>query len=240
MADGSQPLSQQVAEQLYDIIVRQQRYLPGQRIPDERSLSKELGVSRTSLREAIRLLIAEGVLVVRRGVGTFVTENPRAKADPFGFSCTEDKQKLLEDWYQVRLILEPEAMEIVTANATDEELQAIAELAGRGAAIVSQLDLESPEDRRTVFSRMDREFHMSLANATHSSVLCQLLPALHDWAYFGVETGVYPTMSPQMERNALESHFVIAQLLLKRDGKGAGLAMRYHLSQTLADFSSDT
>ena len=107
------PLSQQVAAKLRHLIIEEHRFQPGDRIPDERSLARELGVSRTSLREAIKTLVANGVLVIRRGVGTFVSETPGRQPDPFGFAYAEDKRKLLLDWYQVRLILESEAMEMV-------------------------------------------------------------------------------------------------------------------------------
>ena len=122
------PLSQQVAAQLRDLIFEEHRFQPGDRIPDERSLARELGVSRTSLREAIKTLVANGVLVIRRGVGTFVSETPGRQPDPFGFAYAEDKRKLLLDWYQVRLILESEAMEMVAKNATDQELEELVAL----------------------------------------------------------------------------------------------------------------
>ena len=163
------PLSQQVAAQLRDLIFEEHRFQPGDRIPDERSLARELGVSRTSLREAIKTLVANGVLVIRRGVGTFVSETPGRQPDPFGFAYAEDKRKLLLDWYQVRLILESEAMEMVAKNATDQEL----------------------ED----------------------------LVALEESQHTAVE----------------ESHRSIAQLLRLRDGRGANLAMRYHMLRAMED-----
>ena len=54
------PLSQQVAAQLRNLIFEERRFQPGDRIPDERSLARELGVSRASLREAIKTLLYRG------------------------------------------------------------------------------------------------------------------------------------------------------------------------------------
>ena len=67
-------LSEQTSDRLYEMIVDEQRYAPGSKLPNENDLSGELKVSRTTLREAISFLVAQGVLEIRRGKGTFVAE----------------------------------------------------------------------------------------------------------------------------------------------------------------------
>lgn len=228
-----QPLSEQIAAHLRNMIFEQCRFNPGDRIPDERSLSKEIGVSRTSLREAIKILVANGVLVIRRGVGTFVSETPGKQEDPFGFAFEEDKQQLLADWYQTRLIIESEAMELVAKNATDEELQTLADLAQRQSDLISTLTEDT--DSFYAFMSADREFHNALAVATHSTVMVRILPALFEWVYYGAAVGVYSRLSFQLWKNARDSHKNIVEFLKKRDGKGANLAMRYHILQGLED-----
>ena len=233
---SAKPLSEQIAAQLRDMIFKQHRFSPGDRLPDERSLALEMGVSRTSLREAIKTLVASGVLVIRRGVGTFVSETPGRVDDPFGFAFAEDKKKLLEDWYQVRLIVESEAMELVAKNATDEELDALEELARQQSDLIKAGTQQNQENAFSYsFMELDQEFHSALAAATHSAVMGRVLPALHDWVYFGAAIGEYPRLSRQMEQNARKSHLSIARFLKMRDGKGANLAMRYHMLQALED-----
>ena len=228
-----QPLSEQIAAHLRNMIFEQHRFHPGDRMPDERSLAKEIGVSRTSLREAIKILVANGVLVIRRGVGTFVSETPGKQEDPFGFAFEEDKKQLLSDWYQTRLVVESEAMELVAQNATDDELKHLENLAQ------SQNDLiETLTDDTTsfyAFMSADREFHNALAAATHNTVMARILPALFEWVYFGAAVGVYSRISFQLWKNAKDSHKSIIEFLKKRDAKGANLAMRYHLIQALGD-----
>ena len=228
-----QPLSEQIAAHLRNMIFEQHRFNPGDRMPDERSLAKEIGVSRTSLREAIKILVANGVLVIRRGVGTFVSETPGKQEDPFGFAFEEDKKQLLSDWYQARLIIESEAMELVAQNATDDELQMLEDLAQRQSDLIDTLT----DDANSFYAFMsaDREFHNALAAATHSTVMVRILPALFEWVYFGAAVGVYTRLSFQLWKNAKESHKNIVEFLKKRDGKGANLAMRYHLLQGLED-----
>ena len=67
-------LSRQTAEKLYRMIVAEGRMSPGDKLPNEMELSQELGVSRATLREAIQALTMQGVLEVRRGRGTFVSQ----------------------------------------------------------------------------------------------------------------------------------------------------------------------
>ena len=75
-------LSEQTADRLYEMIAAEGRYLPGSKLPNENELSGELQVSRTTLREAISFLVAQGVLEIRRGRGTFVVEElPAAGVD---------------------------------------------------------------------------------------------------------------------------------------------------------------
>ena len=73
MAEKKSNLSQRTAEIIRDNINKEHLYKAGDKLPNENELSEELGVSRTTLREAIRILVSEGVLTVRRGKGTYVT-----------------------------------------------------------------------------------------------------------------------------------------------------------------------
>ena len=89
-------LAQQTAERLYSIIAAEGRFAPGEKLPNELALSRELGVSRATLREAIRTLAAQGALEVRRGKGTFVSQAVEEMSD-FGFSTLERVRGQLRD-----------------------------------------------------------------------------------------------------------------------------------------------
>ena len=89
----TQSLTQRTADRLYSQITAEGRLGPGDKLPNEVELSRQLGVSRATLREAIRTLTAQGVLEVRRGKGTFVSSHVREIED-FGFDrCTKDDLK---------------------------------------------------------------------------------------------------------------------------------------------------
>lgn len=90
------PVSQVIAGRIKDMIFLEKKYMPNDRLPNEYDLSAQLGVSRTSLREAIKILAANGILTIKRGSGTFVTATTDNSNDPFGIAYLEDKKSLLK------------------------------------------------------------------------------------------------------------------------------------------------
>ena len=86
-------LSEETAEKLKHMILDEGIYSPGQKLPNESDLSKELSVSRTSIREAVKILISGNILEIRRGVGTFVKENPGAASNLFDMLYLSDKKE---------------------------------------------------------------------------------------------------------------------------------------------------
>ena len=127
---AAQPISAQLADRLAKMILDGE-YRPGEQLPTERELAEQLGVSRTMVREAAKLLEARGLVEIRRGVGTFVSSTPGVASDPLGIDTAGEGKsapEIILDWYRVRMILEGEAMEMVAANATDAELDELAAL----------------------------------------------------------------------------------------------------------------
>lgn len=214
-------LAENVAKQLRNMILIDKKYQPKDKLPNERALAEQMGVSRPCVREAIKLLVASGVLTIRRGVGTFVDDNPGIPPDPFSFNLIENQKKLLADWYQVRMILEGEAMTMIVNNATDDEIEKIRQL------VEEENKLIEADDSK--FLEIDQKFHSELAVLTHNAVMEKILPSLHEWMYFGILTKEYDLLSEHMKKNAMENHNRIIDFILKRDGEGAKLAMRYHM-----------
>ena len=101
-------LSESVADDIRTMITIEKRFCPGDKIPNENELSRELDVSRTTLREAVRILITNGVLEIRRGLGTYVREEKETYAGMALGSLTDTKAGA-RDLYEMRLIFEPEA-----------------------------------------------------------------------------------------------------------------------------------
>ena len=163
-------LSDRIADSILSMITVEQRFLPGSKLPNENILSEELKVSRTTLREAIRILATEGILEIRRGRGTFVREDFKQK-QPKGMSALATATVKARDLYEMRLIFEPEAAYYAALRATEEEIQRILAL---GAEIEGRI--QKREDRTEV----EQAFHKSIAKATHNEFMNQLMPVIYE------------------------------------------------------------
>lgn len=229
----SLPLSGQLSDKLAEIIMDVNEYRPGDKLPAERNLADDLGVSRTAVREALKQLEARGIVEIRHGAGTFVASNPGVVSDPLGLELaahTDDTVSILSDWYRVRMILEGEAMEMVAQNATDAELEHLSEL------LDAELTLAQTDDED--FMEEDRGFHCALAHASHNIIMARLIPSLHASIYYDMVRKLYPLLRSRFENNASTNHGRIIHFLKLRDGKGANLAMRCHMLEAIEDISS--
>jgi len=222
------PLSHSVAETISKMIFLQNRFLPGDRIPSETYLAKELKVSRTSIREAVRLLIAKGILEIQRGKGTFVTASPSATDDLLNISMIEDHRLLVRDWLEFRLILEPESARLATARASAEELDAIEHYERLSFAHMHESDL---------FYEADTQLHIAIAKATHNQVIERLVPFLQDSVAEARQRSHYIGKdSPDpVVKNAGITHREIVHYMRRRDVDGAGIAMAYHIKRAMLD-----
>ena len=126
MAEGKRvKLSERTADRLYEMIVEEKRYEPGSKLPNENELSNALRVSRTTLREAISFLVAQGVLEIRRGKGTFVADSlPAGTIDLTALAGVRSRGRA-KDLFEMRLIFEPATAALACQRATDEELRQI-------------------------------------------------------------------------------------------------------------------
>ena len=117
----SKLLAEQVQEQIYHYIL-ETPLEPGSKLPNEFELGEKFGVGRSTIREAVKLLVSQGILEVRRGSGTYVVNTTPSDLDPLGLSGAEDKMALALDLVNVRLILEPGIAEMAALNATEEAI----------------------------------------------------------------------------------------------------------------------
>ena len=213
-------LAQQTAQRLYNLIAAEKKLAPGQKLPNELELSQEMGVSRATLREAIRALTTQGVLEVRRGKGTFVS--PRAgELEDFGFDALERVRGQLRDLFELRSIVEPQAARLACQRATEAELQ---EILTRGRQV--DACIRAGENR----TRADREFHAAIVRATHNEFMMRLLPVINQAVASAVRTGEH---REQLARDTLRDHALLLEFFQKRDGEGAEHAMAIHMRRSM-------
>lgn len=221
-------LGDAVADRIKEAIFSKEKYKPGQQLPIEKELAEEMQVSRTVLREAIKTLEFEGILEIRRGVGTFVSDDFGLGINTEELTYEEIQRTLLYEWYEARLVWEVQSMYLVTKRATDEEL---AEIISIQAQIAQQI-----QDNESSFYKLDHLFHKKLTSATHNKILERMVYAtgIWDWSYYNMAQRRGP-LQERMKENSKEGHNAIVRFLKKRDGEGAAMAMRHHLLQAQED-----
>ena len=222
------PRSHQAADAICEMIFTKNRFQPGDQIPSEPELASAIGVSRTSIREAVRLLIARGVLEIKRGRGTFVTAAPNVTNGLLNISMVEDHRDLVRDWFEFRGILEPAAAKLATVRASAEELDAIEHYEQQAAAHLGNNE---------IFDEADTQMHTAIAKATHNQVIERLVPFLQDSVAEARRRSRYMhEMSPDpVAANAIITHRQIVEFMRKGDAESAGVAMAYHIKRAAID-----
>ena len=220
------PVSVAVANRISDRILLEKRYAANEKLPNELELAEELGVSRTSIREAVKTLVAHGLLRVERGRGTFVSANPQSPNDPFGVSFLKDKRKLALNWLEMRLLLEPGLARLGAERGSDEEIREIVRWAEETATLIRQ---------NRNFDKADRHFHAAIMKAAHNDVIERMLPTMETAIEDILRMSLYKGRHERSRENALTNHRIIAQCIENRDGDGAAMAMHYHIKQGILD-----
>jgi GntR family transcriptional regulator, L-lactate dehydrogenase operon regulator len=149
----------------------------GARLPSERQLASDFGVSRSSLREAIQQLVSRGRLVSRRGGGTYVTEPPMEMAINHAFSplnnLMRDRPDYWQDVMEIRTSLEGDAAFFAAKRATNADKVRLRQELIRVSDSLLKRDQHSS-------ARTDADFHMAIAHASHNAVLIQVMAGLFD------------------------------------------------------------
>lgn len=210
-------LSEQTSDRLYELIVEEQRYAPGSKLPNENELSEALRVSRTTLREAISFLVAQGVLEIRRGKGTFVSKSlPASGLDLTSLASMRSRVRA-KDLFEMRLIFEPATVALACQRGTDEELQQILKRARR----MERIAAEGGD-----WPLADQEFHFAIIKASHNEYMRRLYPIINSAVN---EILQLSQNRQQMQDIALSDNRMILEFLLQRDEAGARHAMSIHM-----------
>ena len=215
-AGKAKSLTERTAETLYDMIVVQNKFAPGEKLPNEIELASLLGVSRATLREAVRSLIAQGVLYVRRGRGTFISKE-LPKLGDFSIDSAEFMRVRLSDLYEIRLMFEPQCVMLACARAEDSELKAIEEQAKK----ITRL-LRSGGN----WPDADQEFHEMIGAASHNEFITRLFPIINSAVH---EVMLISTNQKLLKDIVRSDNALIVEFMLKRDGDGASHAMSIHI-----------
>ena len=175
-------------------------------------LLPRLGVSRSTFREAVKILTTYGILEIKRGKGTFVTSNTIIDSNDLS-----DITSGLDDLFEMRLMFEPDCAYYAALRATDEEIKIICEC---GEAVEKKI--LSGEDRTVE----EQKFHESIANATHNAFVKQFIPIIFN----AIKKGVVVLMKDSdVSKDNMSDDRLIMDFIKKRNPDGARTAMRLHI-----------
>ncbi len=212
-----QSLAERTADDILSMLNIEKRFSAGDRLPSENELANELGVSRTTLREAVRLLAAHQVLVTERGRGTFVRQDFHPSDAKLTLESMTPELIDVRDLFEMRLIFEPEAAYYAAQRATDAELERI-----RHYAELEEELIAKGEDRAEV----EMAFHNSIATATHNSFIGELVPLI----YRSIDRALRLSGDfPDIIANVVEDNRLLIEFLTRRNAEGARSAMRIHI-----------
>ena len=155
-------------------MISERRLLPGAKLPTERELAEQFGVSRACVREALHSLETLGLLEARVGCGTFVVDNPDAILQHLSWAVSFS-DGLEDELTQARKLIEPAIASMAAQNATDDELEAL-------HACLNAM--ESAADAQEAAAR-DYDFHVTLARIAHNRVLEEMIVGLQ-WLLRGM------------------------------------------------------
>lgn len=209
---------EEVAAQIQRLI-SDGRLKPGDRLPPERELAEAFSVSRTSVRDAIRVLEMMGLLEPRQGEGTVVRDlSPDSLVTPLASLLVRNRMRMAE-LLDVRKMLEPPVAGRAAVHATDAELQQLQDILRRQEEKVRRGELAIDEDS---------EFHYAVALAARNNVVLRVLDVLMDLLRESRERSLQ--VSGRLRRS-FEGHRRIMAALLARDAAAAEAAMRQHIEE---------
>lgn len=200
------------------------RLRPGERLPPERELARSLGISRTSLRDALKVLSGMGLVHVRRSRGVFVApaERPEVTSRRLVGSLVL-RGDVIDDLFEIRLVLETRAAAWAAMRATDARLGVLVarydEL--RGRAEQEMLTVEEA-------NRLDSELHRLIAEATGNGVLVRIMEHLRGLLD---ESRDRTAMVPGRIARSVEEMGRIVEAVRCRDPQEAELEMYAHLKR---------
>ncbi|MGO9124878.1 MAG: FadR/GntR family transcriptional regulator [Terriglobales bacterium] len=206
----------EVARQLERRIAEQMK--PGDLLPPERELVQMLGVSRSSVRDAIRSLELMGLLEPRQGIGTVVCSPAAASANPLATALVE-KRRMVAELLEVRKMIEPPLAGRAALHASSDEIADMEDILVRQEAKVRRGELGIEEDS---------EFHYGIALASDNSVVLKVVDMLMDLLR---ETRERSLQVEGRQEKSLAGHQRILSALKQGDAAGAEAAMRRHLEE---------
>jgi DNA-binding FadR family transcriptional regulator len=220
----SRRLYQAVADQIAQLI-RSDEYRPGDRLPTERDLVRQLGVSRPVIREAMIALELAGLVEVRSGSGVYVRD--RAAATPI---AAPDAEISPFDLFAARLAVEAEIAAVAAENATADDITEM-------QAAIEQMRDAAQAGRST--KPANERFHIGLASAARNPILLKVMQVI--WAELPKRGPIWAKLDARRQRRPtrVTEHELILRAIIEHNPDHARAATRAHLQAAIKDYLDD-
>lgn len=219
-------LSESVIAAIKDIIAEED-FKPGEKFYSEHQLTKELGVSRSSIREAVKILETIGQVNVIQGKGIFIADMQGQRFKAFS-TWLKNNEQAIKDNFEVRLIIEPKAARYASQKATEEDIGKLEEAYLKFVRFAEENNTEE-----AIFC--DGLFHRLIAGATQNSTLTVLMEAMTTKLPTGWISSLY---TPGRLLKTISEHNDILTAVKNRDQSAAENAMTRHLVNALHDITT--
>lgn len=216
-------VSGEVADRLVGLI-RSGELPPGARLPSERELGVQFGVGRTSVREAVRMLQATGLVTVRPGHGIFVASDSPGAGWPFA-RWEANFHYRVEELFEARIAIEPRAAARAAALAGHDDRDALARSLARFETAIHASDL--PE-----MVLADSDFHDAIMRASHNRLFQAMFSVAN---HLLIESRRASLSTSDRAPRVLDKHRAIYDAIVAGDAPGAEQAMRAHLLSFASD-----
>ena len=198
-------------------LIKERELQPGEKLPPERELAARLGVSRPSLREALRALSVMNVIEMRQGDGTYVSSlEPELLVEHLDFVLSIDDSTFLQ-LFETRKIVEAGIMALAAQRITSEELEALEACLQKSREYVNDHEM---------FLQTDLELHERITRAARNPFLTRFMASL---SQLSIASRSRTVAIPGVREETVEAHRKIVEALKARDPEAARQAMLEHL-----------
>lgn len=217
---GKRSLLSKIVESQIEDAIRAKTLLAGAKLPSELELCQQFDVSRTAVREALRMLSARGLITIIKGKGMFVQNiSADTVTDPIHLYLEmQHERNYVLDVVHARQIIEPPIAASAALHHTKEDAEKLTK---------DHRDLSESAGDYVELSRLDMQFHLDIAKASENSLIPLILEPIHRLVP-QIKSEVYATVA-DAKRSAVEWHEKILNAILNGDPEGARAAMIRHL-----------
>ena len=223
-------ISDQVFEQLRDLVYRGE-LRPGDQVLPERDLSLALGVSRTTVRNAINKLVVLGLLEHKQGQGTFVRHPDTRTRHPLAEALRMEMEgATFEDLLEVRMGLECNAAMLAGKRADEEDINHMIDC-------LEAMEEDFRQHGKNINPDVDADFHMAIAYATKNPVHIYVMKNFHDFLFVGIQENLRLLYEDAKNiEEVLAQHRKVFDAIQRRDPEMAFSAMKLHIRYVLLFF----